>query len=85
MRFYKLFKEKVTVSDENRAVALFRGASEVPLYSSDVCYPEYQEAYFYYLFGVIEMDFYAFIDFNQEKVILFAPKLDNIYKIWMTV
>ena len=40
-RFFKLFKEQVQVSDENRAVALFKGASEVPMYSSDVCYPEY--------------------------------------------
>ena len=84
-RFFKLFKEKVTVSDENRCVALFRGASEVPLYSSDVCYPEYQEAFFYYLFGVIDMDCYGFIDFNKEKVIVFAPLLSNLYKIWMTV
>ena len=81
----RLFKEKVSVSDENRAVALFRGSSEVPLYSSDVCYPEYQEAYFFYLFGVTEMDCYGFIDFNKEKVIVFAPKLDNLYKIWMTI
>lgn len=25
------------------------------------------------------------IDFNEEKAILFVPKLDNLYKIWMTV
>jgi hypothetical protein len=66
-------------------VALFKGASEVPLYSSDVSYPSYQEAFFYYVFGAIEMDLYGLVDFNQEKAILFVPRLDNMYKIWMTV
>lgn len=31
------------------------------------------------------MDCYGFLDFQQEKAILFVPKLDNLYKIWMTV
>lgn len=73
------------MSTENPAVALFRGASEVPLYSSDCCYPDYQEAYFFYLFGVTEMDCYGFLDFVNERAILFVPKMDNLYKIWMTV
>ena len=38
-RLYRLFKDKVPVSNQNKAVALFKGASEVPLYSSDVSYP----------------------------------------------
>ena len=56
----------------------------MPLYSSDVAYPEYQEAFFYYLFGAVEMDCFGIIDFAQEKCVLFVPKLDNFYKIWMT-
>ena len=40
-RFYRLFKEKITVNDQNKAVGLFKGSSEVPLYSSDVSYPSY--------------------------------------------
>ena len=63
--------------------ALFMGASEVPLYSSDVGYPEYQEAYFYYLSGVEEMDCYMIADLHNKKVILFVPQLDNLYNIWM--
>lgn len=31
------------------------------------------------------MDSFAVIDFEKEKTILFLPKLDNYYKIWMTV
>ena len=77
-----MFKKAVPVKDGD--FALFRGASEVPLYSSDVSYPEYQDACFYYLFGVHEMDCYAIIDFHNEKAVLFAPKLNNLYKIWMT-
>ena len=37
------------------------------------------------MFGVIEMDCYGLIDFIQEKAILFVPKMNNLYKIWMTV
>ena len=81
-QFISMFKKAVPVEEGD--FALFRGASEVPLYSSDVSYPEYQEACFYYLFGVHEMDCYAIIDFYNEKAVLFAPKLNNLYKIWMT-
>ena len=80
-----MFKEAKGADLPKNAVALFQGASEVPMYSSDVAYPEYQEAFFYYLFGVTEMDSFAVIDFANEKTILFLPKLDNYYKIWMTV
>jgi len=31
------------------------------------------------------MDCYGLLDFNEEKAILFIPKLDALYKIWMTV
>lgn len=31
------------------------------------------------------MDCYGFLDIGKEKAILFVPKLDNLYKIWMTV
>ena len=84
-QFIKMFKERMGDSLPKNAVGFFKGASEVPMYSSDVSYPEYQEAYFYYLFGVAEMDAYGVIDFENEKAIVFMPKLDNYYKIWMTV
>ena len=31
------------------------------------------------------MDCYGLIDFTTEKAILFVPKMDNLYKIWMTL
>jgi len=76
---------KAKIGQEKKAIAFFKGANEVPLYSSDVSYPSYQEAFFYYVFGAIEMDLYGVLDFESEKAILFVPKLDNLYKIWMTV
>ena len=80
-RFFDLFHQKVKTEDGD--FALFKGASEVPIYSSDICYPEYHEAYFYYLSGVSEMDCYLVLDLHNRKVILFVPQLDNLYKIWM--
>jgi hypothetical protein len=76
-----MFKPEIKAKE---AIGFFQGASEVPLYSSDVAYPEYQEAFFYYLLGVTEMDCFAAIDFTNERSILFVPRLDNFYKIWMT-
>lgn len=62
-----------------------KGAVEVPIHATDVSYPSYQEAFFYYVFGVIEMDCYGFLDIANEKAILFVPKMNNLMKIWMTV
>ena len=83
-RFFRLFKEKVQVNEQNKAVALFKGANEVPLHATDVSYPPYQEAFFYYIFGVTEMDCYGLLDFQQEKAILFVPKMGKLLEIWMT-
>ena len=30
------------------------------------------------------MDCFAVIDFTAKKSVLFVPRLDNFYKIWMT-
>ena len=58
-----MFKQKLGDNFIPGSVGFFKGASEVPLYSSDFIYPEYQEAFFYYLFGAVEMDCYGLIDF----------------------
>ena len=57
----------------------------MPVNDTDVEYPFYQESNFYYLFGVDQPDCYAIIDIEKSKSYLFIPKLDNQYKIWMTV
>lgn len=38
-RFFSLFHQSVQTKEGD--FALFKGANEVPIYSSDICYPEY--------------------------------------------
>ena len=86
-QFIRMMKESIKANcegDLKKPFGFFKGANLVPMYSSDVDYPEYQEAFFYYLFGAPEMDCFGVIDFANEKTILFVPRLDNFYKIWMT-
>lgn len=80
-----MFKDKLGEGLAPGSLGFFKGASEVPLYSSDCIYPEYQEASFYYLFGAIEMDCYGVVDFENETSTLFVPRQDEMVKIWMTV
>ena len=47
-QFIKMFNEQHELKGEH-IIGFFKGASEVPMYSGDVPYPEYQEAFFYYL------------------------------------
>ena len=84
-QFISMFKKSIGSDLPSGAVALFSGATEMPLGSSDCSYPEYQEAFFYYLFGAAEMDCFGAIDFVNEKAVLFVPRQDEFYKIWMTV
>ena len=87
-RFIKLFKEHGHICEDDDGeehLGLFKGADEVPIHATDFTYPSYQEAYFYYLFGVIEMGCYGVIDLKSGKPILFVPRMGNLNKIWMTV
>ncbi|CDW86992.1 peptidase d [Stylonychia lemnae] len=84
-RFIKNVKAKLGESLAPNGVALFKGYTEILKYNSDCPYPFVQEGNFYYLFGVNLPDCYGIIDFKNEEATLFIPKLENIYKIWMTV
>lgn len=44
-----------------------------------------QDSNFWYLFGVNLADCYASIEIVTGRTVLFAPKIDEGYKIWMTV
>ena len=68
-----------------KSIALMRGIVPTPMYNQDVNYEPYQEGNFYYLFGVKEVDCYAALDLDTGKATLFVPKLDEFYRIWMTV
>ena len=84
-KFISNVKSRVGDKLAKNGVALYKGVDEIPLYNSDCNYPVYQEGCFYYLFGVVEPSCMGVIDFQNEKAILFIPKMDNLYKIWMTV
>jgi Xaa-Pro aminopeptidase len=53
--------------------------------SSDVNYPEFQDSFFYYLFGASEMGCYGLVDLKNSQSTLFVPKVDPENKIWMEV
>ena len=44
-----------------------------------------QESNFWYFFGVDLADCYASIDISSGHTILFVPRLDEAYKLWMVV
>ena len=44
-----------------------------------------QESTFWYFFGVKESHCYALIHHDTGKAVLFVPKLDEGYKLWMYV
>jgi hypothetical protein len=50
-----MFNEKFS-HPTDKYIGFFKGSNEVPLYNSDVNYPDYQEGFFYYLFGAVEND-----------------------------
>jgi len=69
-----------------KTIIFMEGSKEIPIDSTGILktliilkdenYERIQESYFYYLFGVQEINFYACIELDAEKVTLFAPKVD---------
>lgn len=59
------------------------GGKTTNFYNSDTEPVFIQESYFHWAFGVGEPDFYGAIDVASGKSILFAPRLDEEYEIWM--
>lgn len=83
-RFVDALKEKVgTVLPGS--LCLFKGIPVVHKNYDDVDYKVEQESTFWYLFGVQQADCYASIEVETGKAVLFIPKLDEAYKMWMTI
>jgi len=82
-KFFAAFKQKVT--EHEKALIVFKGKDDLPVDDTDIDYVVRQESFFYYLFGVQETGCSAAIDITEEKVILFYPRFDEIYKLWMKV
>lgn len=67
------------------AVCLFKGIPTVNKNYDDIDYKVEQESTFWYFFGVQHADCYAAIEVTSGKAVLFIPKLDEAYKMWMTI
>lgn len=39
----------------------------------------------HYLFGIIEPDCHAIVEFDTGKSVIICPRIPEAYKIWMTV
>lgn len=64
-------------------VALLKGGEAFTLHNTDNEYVFRQEAYFLYLFGVLEESYMGAIDIDSGKTILFMPRLPAEYAVWM--
>lgn len=62
---------------------LLQGGDAFQRYCTDVDVTTFrQESYFHWLFGVLEPGFYGILDVDNNKSILFAPRLDDSYRVW---
>jgi Xaa-Pro dipeptidase len=82
-KFFKMFKSQVP--EHQKSLLLFKGKDDLPIDSTDIDYEVKQESFFYYLFGVQETGCSAAVDIENEKVYMFYPRMDEVYKIWMKV
>ncbi|XP_031473386.1 uncharacterized protein LOC116245913 isoform X2 [Nymphaea colorata] len=92
MELHALNRAKVVRSIRQQLASLSRplhgfiflqGGEEQTRYCTDHLILFRQESYFAYLFGVREPGFYGAIDISNGKSILFAPRLDPDYAVWM--
>ncbi|KAK9496584.1 hypothetical protein O3M35_013135 [Rhynocoris fuscipes] len=68
--------EKLRASNP-RSVVLLQGGSLIYQYDSSVAYEFIQEPFFYWLFGVVEPDFYGVLDVRSARVVLFVNKSEE--------
>lgn len=81
-RLLSRFKSGVQNSGKN-ALLFFKGAPTIPLYDDDINFEQTQEANFYYLFGVDDLDCYGWISVETGESTLFVPKFPQAYRMWM--
>lgn len=74
------------LESSGRSVAgliLLQGGEEQTRYCTDHAILFRQESYFAYLFGVKEPGFFGAIDLATGKSLLFCPRLDVEYAVWL--
>ena len=74
-------RSRLVASLSPNSCALFQGASNVSVNSTDICFPFRQDSYFYYLFGVEEPDCFGAILHNGVTA-LFLPHMSAEDSIW---
>ena len=84
-RFLAKLKETIGANIPKNGVCLFRGIETLHWNWEDVDHRVEQESNFWYLFGVDLADCHALIEIYSGKTILFVPKIDEAYKLWMVV
>lgn len=67
----------------NNSFVLLEGGEQETRYSSDTEPVFRQESFFQWCFGVCEPDCFGVINVETKKSILFIPKLDDAYRVWM--
>ena len=67
------------------SVSVYKGIEEVPKNYDDINQVVEQESTFWYFFGVKESHCYGLIHHDTGKTVLFVPKFDEGYKLWMYV
>ena len=65
------------------AFVVLQGGEQETLYCSDREPVFRQESYFHWTFGVEEPDFLGAVEVDTGRAILFPPKLDEAYAVWM--
>eukprot|EP01089_Gocevia_fonbrunei_P016462 TRINITY_DN5103_c0_g1_i2.p1 TRINITY_DN5103_c0_g1~~TRINITY_DN5103_c0_g1_i2.p1 ORF type:complete len:488 (+),score=77.66 TRINITY_DN5103_c0_g1_i2:15-1478(+) len=66
-----------------KAFILLQGGEELTRHDTDHEPLFRQESYFHWAFGVVEPGFYGVYDLNNNKSILFIPRLPEAYAVWM--
>ena len=85
-RVVQALRDTKKIKNEQSTFVILQGGTEdaFGFYDTDITQTTFrQESYFQYLFGVSEPDFFGVIRVSDGHTILFAPRLDKEYEVWM--
>ncbi|XP_070503965.1 xaa-Pro dipeptidase [Chironomus tepperi] len=85
-RVVQALKDTKKIKNEESTFVILQGGTDdaFGFYDTDTNQTAFrQESYFQYLFGVSEPDFFGAIRVSDGHTILFAPRLDKEYEVWM--
>lgn len=85
-RVVQALKDTKKIKNEESTFVILQGGTEdaFGFYDTDINQTTFrQESYFQYLFGVSEPDFFGAIRVSDGHTVLFAPRQDKEYEVWM--